>query len=133
MIDHEDLEEQDLVLLAEVPAFTEGETAKVRSKKVNISVGTVETDLPDNEFDLAYGRSDSAEELSLSEVPIIRMKEEDYYAALEKDHMRGKSATPRGFGKCVFVLGLYAFWFLLDLSWGSPSESNRRWRDDRDD
>lgn len=115
MIDHEDLEEQDLVLLAEVPAFTEGETAKVRSKKVNISVGTVETDLPDNEFDLAYGRSDSAEELSLSEVPIIRMKEEDYYAALEKDLHEGEERNSQGIRKVRICVGLVCLLVFIGL------------------
>lgn len=115
MIDHEDLEEQDLVLLAEVPAFTEGETTKVKSKKVNISVGTVETDLPDNEFDLAYGRSDSAEELSLSEVPIIRVKEEDYYAALEKDLHEKEELTSEGTPKARICIGLVCLLVLIGL------------------
>ena len=128
MIDHEDLEEQDLVLLAEVPAYTDVVAPKVRSKKVNISDGTIETDLPDNEFDLAYGRSDSAEELSLADVPIIRMKEEDYYAALEKDLHEGEERNSQGIRKkrlCIGVVCLLVFiGLIVGIVVGMKSKGN---------
>ena len=85
-VDHEDLEDQDLILLAEVPArsFNQVEIP-ARPQKKNTSIDTIETDAASYDFDIAYGRAHPDDVMSLSNEPIIRMKEEDYDFVQEED------------------------------------------------
>ena len=85
-IDHEDLEDQDLILLAEVshpvPTFKQMDL-QARPQKKNTSIDTIETDAPSYDFDISYGRAEP-DDLSLSNQPIITVKEEDYISDREE-------------------------------------------------
>lgn len=84
ILNHEDLEDHDLILLAEVSAqpIKHQVEAPVRPQKKNTSIDTIETDSRDYDFDIAYGRAEPDDQ-SLSNEPIIRVKEEDFEAHLE--------------------------------------------------
>ena len=96
---HEDLEDHHLILLAEVSAqpFQHHVETPVRSQRKNTSIDTIDTDSPDYEFDIAYGRAEP-DDLSLSNEPIITLKEEDFEA-----HLEGQNDSPHRRKMCVAI------------------------------
>ena len=82
--DHEELEDHDLILLAEIPAHTFVQIDEMRKpQKKNVSIDTIETERADYDFDLSYGRA-CTDDLSLSNEPIITLRDEDFDHDLER-------------------------------------------------
>ena len=110
----EDLEEQDLVFLAAIPAYTEAG----KRKNKNLSFETGDTEAPDYDFDLAYGMRQPEEE-SQSKEPIIRLKEEDY-----DDHVNKKTEVPvptkppRENQKRLIIIGLVCLLLVIGIAVG---------------
>jgi hypothetical protein len=128
-MNHEDLEEQDLVLLTEVPTIPEAVKKVVRPKK-NVSIDTIDQDNPRYEFEISYGISDS-DDLSSSNEPIITVREKGVIEIDPKDHDDGNDGKRKLISGiiCVFLLIMIPVGIVLGLksrnanSSGIPSQS----------
>jgi hypothetical protein len=109
-MNHEDLEELDLVFLTEVPTSPDDIKKVVRPKK-NVSIATLDQDHPRYEFEISYGISD-ADDLSVSNEPIIIVREKDAIDVDSNDDKNGQD------GKRKLIYGIFCVFLLIMIPIG---------------